>query len=78
MKDLKDLGNLTIREIFENALGEDKAEEFFELLNQAINDGLRGDELKDYIYKILCKLSVTEINVFQVSSMLPQVIQGHK
>jgi hypothetical protein len=64
------LRNLTIYEIFVKALGPDKADEFFNLLQEAIKNGKKGDDLKDYIYKLLCKLSVSDDDVYQLTFIL--------
>ena len=74
MKDLNDLRNLTIYEIFENALGKEKAQKFFDMINEGIKEGKSGEDLKKYIYTILCKLSVTEIEIFEISEILLHLI----
>ena len=70
MKDLNDLRNLTIYEIFKNLLGEEKAQEFFEMIIAGVKEGKSGEDLKKYIYSILCKLSITEIQIFELSDIL--------
>jgi hypothetical protein len=78
MKDLNDLRDLTIYEIFVRALGKDKADEFFELLQQAIKEGKKGDDLKEFIYKLLCKLSVSDNDVYQLSYILQKQVSPGK
>jgi hypothetical protein len=55
-------------------LGKEKAQEFFEMISEAIESGRSGDDLKKSIYSVLCKLSVTEIEIFEISNFLVQVI----
>ena len=78
MKDLIDLRNLTIYQIFEKALGETKAQEFFEMLNKAIEAGEEVDKLEKRIYSMLCEFSVTDIDIFELSNiLLKQVSPRH-
>jgi hypothetical protein len=78
MKDLNYLRNLTIYQIFKKALGEAKAQEFFEMFNKAIEEEKNGDELKKRIYSILCKFSVTDIEIFELTNiLLKQVSPRH-
>jgi hypothetical protein len=51
-------------------LGEEKAQEFFEMIIAGIKEGKSGEDLKKYIYTILCKLSITEIQIFELSDIL--------
>jgi hypothetical protein len=73
MKDLKDLGKLTIYEIFENAMGKEKADQFFKEIGTGIK-GKKGAALKKYIYSVLCKLQVTNIEIFEISEILIHLI----
>lgn len=66
MKDIKNLGNLTLFQMLESALGRTEAEKILEAVQNAIDSGARDEELKKLIYQILCKYSVTNIEVYHV------------
>jgi hypothetical protein len=70
MENLNDLRSLTIYEIFEKILGPKKAMEFFRLLNEAIRKGMNEKELKEYIFSILCKLDVSDIDIYNLSYIM--------
>jgi len=74
MKDLNDLRNSDNLRDFESVLGKKKRRNFFEMISEAIESGRSGDDLKKSIYSVLCKLSVTEIEIFEISNFLVQVI----
>jgi hypothetical protein len=73
MKDLHDFENLTIKEILVVYLGEEKAEVLLKTISQGIHDGLQGDKLNKLIYETLCKLSVTQIEVYQTLHVIPKI-----
>ena len=75
MKDLHDFENLTIKEILVAYLGEEKAEVLLKVIWQGIHDGLQGDELNKLIHETLCKLSVTQIEVYEILHIIPKIEQ---
>lgn len=70
MKNLKDLGNLTLFEILEGSLGRPETEKLLENLQEAVARGVRGEDLKKLIYQELCKSSVTDIEIYQLLLMV--------
>jgi len=66
--------NLTIKEIFEKILGREVAAELLRRINDGINKGLKGDDLKEYIYRVLCELSITNVEAIEMAHSLPQII----
>jgi uncharacterized membrane-anchored protein YjiN (DUF445 family) len=73
MKDLQNFDKMTIREILTGYLGEEKADILIQAILQGIKEGKKGDELKNFIYETLCRLSVTKIEVFEVLMIMRQV-----
>lgn len=73
MKNLHDLENLTIKEILVAYLGEEKAEVLLKAIWQGIHEGLKGDELNKLIYETLCKLSVTQIEIYEILHVIPKI-----
>jgi hypothetical protein len=73
MKDLHDFENLTIKEILVSYLGEEKANVLLKAIWQGIHDGLKGVALNKLIYETLCKLSVTDIEVYEILHVIPKI-----
>ena len=78
MEESKDLGKLTIYQIFESILGDTKAKELLESIQNGIKSGATEEELKELIYHALCEANVTDIRIFEICNVLPQVITGPK
>jgi hypothetical protein len=77
MEDLHDFENLTIREIFKNALGEVKADELLSRIKKGIEEGKRGDDLKVYIYRIVCELDIIRPDICDFLQIIPQIVPKH-
>jgi hypothetical protein len=75
MKDSHDFENLTIKEIFERSFGREEAKMLLEMIESAIEEGKTGDELKEYIFEKLCKMSVKKkVEIFEISSAVTRQI----
>jgi hypothetical protein len=75
MKDSHDFENLTIKEIFERSFGSEEAKMLIEMIESAIEKGKTGDELKEYIFEKLCKMSVKKkAEIFEISSAVTRQI----
>jgi hypothetical protein len=68
------LGDLTVSEILEAALGSDRAGQILQEIQNAIDQELKGDDLKRRIYEILCKFAVEDIEVYHILLRAPQVV----
>lgn len=78
MEESKDLGKLTIYEIFESTLGKQKANEILGKIQDGIDKGLRGEELEAHIYSILCDARLGDYKIyFPLPHVIPYVITGH-
>jgi len=65
MKNLHDLGNLTIKEILIGYVGIENAEKILSTIQQGIKEGLQGEELSKLIDETLCNLFIENPKEFE-------------
>ncbi len=77
MKNLHDLGNLTIKEILIGYVGIENAEKILSTIQQGIKEGLQGEELSKLIDETLCNLSIAKIEVHLLLQVIPRQVIPH-
>ena len=69
-----DFGKLTIRELLVEMLGEKDADAILMTIQNAIKEGISGEDLQLLIHAKLCELKVTSIEVYELLHIAPQIV----